>query len=88
VSSVCQGLVLYRHLFASLDRWAISVAIFETRHYGILCRAWAFMACYVTHGHLWRVILCMGIYDALFRSWAAVTDKKIFELAEAPKFGL
>jgi hypothetical protein len=88
VSPICRGLVLYMHLFASLDRWTVLVVIFGTRYYDTLCPAWAFMVCYVAHGHLWRVISRMSIYDALFRGWAAVTDKRIFELAEAPEFGL
>jgi hypothetical protein len=80
VSLVCQGLALYRSLFAPPDRWAVSVVIFGTRHYGNLCRAYAFMALYIVHGHSWRVMLRVGIYDTLFRDWATVTDKKILGL--------
>jgi hypothetical protein len=60
LSPVCRGLALYRLLFASLDRWTVSVAIFETRYYDTLCHACAFMTRYVMHGHL------MTCYVALF----------------------
>jgi hypothetical protein len=88
VSPVCRGLTLYRLLFAPLDRWVVSVVIFGTRYYDILCRACVFMARYVMHEHSWRVMSRMSIYDALFWDWAVVTDKRNFELAEAPEFSL
>jgi hypothetical protein len=46
------------------------------------------MTLYVVHVHSWHVMSRMGIYGALFRDWAAVTDKRNSELAEAPEFGL
>jgi hypothetical protein len=74
LSPVCRGLALYRLLFAPLDRWAVSVAIFGTRYYDTLCRACAFMAHYVVHGHSWRVMSRMEFWDV-------VTNKRNFGLA-------
>jgi hypothetical protein len=56
LSPVCRDLVLYRIIFAPLNCWAVSVAIFETRHYDILYRACAFMTRYVVHEYSWHAI--------------------------------
>jgi hypothetical protein len=57
------GLALYKLLVAPLDRWAVSITIFGTIYYGILCRAWAFMTYYVIYGYLCCIISSLNRRD-------------------------